>query len=147
VTLLSLPVQVPALKVPLDGWPRPNHLAWQGPVLGLPAPENEYAEDVAEARWLLRALETGQPVTGGATGWVPPEIVELRARLKDCEQGQLAPAVILAEMKERGVVAAELTLRPDDQARLDFWRRALTEYGAERSDPWPDALYETYRLP
>jgi hypothetical protein len=50
-------------------------------------------------------------------------------------------------MKKRGVLSVELTLRPDDEARLDFWREALAGFGAVRQDVWPHALYETYRLP
>lgn len=144
---VSLPVQVPGLALAVDGRPQTPILEQSGPVLTLPAPADEYAEDVAEARWLLRALTTGQPVTGGATGWVPPEIITLRSRLLDCEEGRLDPAVIFAEMKGRGVVSVELTLRPGDDARLDFWRQALTRWGAVRSEPWPHQLYEMYRLP
>jgi hypothetical protein len=147
VTLLSLPVEVPGLAVPLTGRRTAAGPTLAGPMLTLPAPENEYAEDVAEARWLLRVLETGRPATGGATGWVPPEIVKLREQLQACEQGEFRPEVIFAEMKKRGVLSVELTLRPDDEARLDFWREALAGFGAVRQDVWPHALYETYRLP
>lgn len=147
LALVSLPVQVPGLALGMAGRPLAQAGGPVGGVLTLPAPANEYAEDVAEARWLLRALATGRPVTGGATGWVPPEVIALRNRLLDCEEGRLDPAVIFAEMKGRGVALVELTLRPGDERRLDFWRRALAGQGAVRLDLWPHPLYETYRMP
>jgi hypothetical protein len=147
MVLVSIPVQVPGLAITLDGRPAQPVFEQAGPVLTLPAPENEYAEDVAEARWLLRSVVIGQRVTGGATGWVPPEIVALRERLKACEEGQEDPVQLLREMKTGGVVSVELTLRPEDETRLDFWRQALKKMGARRSEPWPHELYEMYRLP
>ncbi len=54
---------------------------------------------------------------------------------------------IFLEMKERGVVSAELNLRPEDDVRLNFWRQALLEQGAVRSEPWPHSGFEMYRLP
>ena len=145
--LVSLPVAVPGLTLPLDGRPSPGRLALAGPVLTLPAPENEYAEDVAEAGWLVRSLHTGQPVSGGATGWVPPEVRRLRTRLKSCEEGDGSAGELLMEMARQGFVAAELVLRPGDEARLEFWRTALVESGAELCEPWPHPMYEMYRLP
>ena len=147
MALLSLPVRVPGLKLEMDGRPILPVFEQAGPVLSLPAPANEYAEDVAEARWLLRAVMIGQPVTGGATGWVPPEIITLRTRLLECEEGRLDPEVVFREMKERGVVSVELTLRSEDDVRLAFWRRALLASGAKRSEPWPHPAFEMYRMP
>ena len=56
LTFVSLPAAVPSLPVPLDGHLRTGTVAATGPILTLPAPENEYAEDVTEALWLARAL-------------------------------------------------------------------------------------------
>ena len=138
---------MPALKVPLAGqtiWPA---FPQTGPVVTLPAPETEYVEDVTEALWIARALETGQPVTGGATGWVPPEIVEFRVHLKACEEGELDPALLLASWKDQGIVSAEIALRPGDELRTDFWRHTLVSAGAVLSEPWPHPGYEMYLLP
>jgi hypothetical protein len=145
--LVSLPAGVPALKVPLTGHlARPAFLQ-PGPVVTLPAPATEYVEDVTEALWIARALETGQPVTGGATGWVPPEIVELRVHMKACEEGELDPALLFATWKEQGMVSAEIALRPGDESRTDFWRETLLSAGSIRSEPWPRPGYEMYLLP
>jgi hypothetical protein len=116
-------------------------------VVTLPAPPTEYDEDVTEALWIARSLETGQPVTGGATGWVPPEIVEFRVKLADCENGRLAFAELLTAWKDMGVVSAEIALRPGDESRTDFWRETLLAAGAVRSEPWPRLGYEMYLLP
>jgi hypothetical protein len=147
LVLVSLPAAVPSLEVPFDG-----HLRWpaipqDGPVVTLPAPPTEYDEDVTEALWIARTLETGQPVTGGATGWVPPEIVEFRVELRHCEEGRLAPAELMAAWKKMGIVSAEIALRPGDESRTDFWRRTLLAAGAVRSEPWPREGYEMYLLP
>lgn len=147
LTLVSIPAAVPGLKVALDGHPLSSTAAWSGPILSLPAPINEYAEDQTEALWLLRALETGQQVTGGATGWVPPEIVELRQRMYACEQGQADVRAFFKEMQQAGVVAAEIVGRPGDDLRAEFWRKALADYGACANTPWPRQTYEMYRLP
>lgn len=147
LALVSIPVQVPGLTVLLDGRPATPLFNQSGAVLTLPAPENEYAEDISEARWLLRSLMTGQPVTGGATGWVPPEVISLRTRLKACEEGDLDPIQVFQDMEANGVVSVELTHRPGDDGRLVFWQQALKEFGAERSEPWPNSLYMMYRLP
>jgi len=144
--LVSLPAGVPALKVPLTGHlTRPAFLQ-SGPVVTLPAPATEYVEDVTEALWIARALETGQPVTGGATGWVPPEIVEFRVHLKACEEGELDPVLLLASWKDQGIVSAEIALRPGDELRTDFWRETLLSAGAVLSEPWPRPGYEMYLL-
>ena len=133
--LVSLPAAVPALKVPLDGRPVWPAFPQAGPVVTLPAPPTEYDEDVTEALWIARALETGQPVTGGATGWVPPEIVDFRVQLEDCEDGEMDPVRLLASWKDMGIVSAEIALRPGDERRTDFWREDPSgrRGGAERT--------------
>jgi hypothetical protein len=145
--LVSLPAAVPALKVPLAGHPVWPAFSQAGPVVTLPAPPTEYDEDVTEALWIARTLETGQPVTGGATGWVPPEVVEFRKKLEACEGGELDPADLFAVWKDMGFVSAEIALRPGDEKRTDFWRGTLLAAGAVRSEPWPHEGYEMYRLP
>jgi hypothetical protein len=147
MTLVSLPVAVPGLEVPLDGRAQTARLLVTGPVLTLPAPENEYAEDIAEAGWLLRSLQTGQPVSGGATGWVPPEVRHLRTRLKSCEEGDGLALDLLADLSSQGFVLAEIVLREGDESRVAFWRQALEELGAEKYEPWPQDGYAMYRLP
>ena len=145
LVLVSLPMGVPSLAVGPTGAPYHENKVPPGPVATVPAPENEYAEDVTEALWLARALEIGRPVTGGATGWVPPEVIALRTRLKACEEGREEAADLFLEWKAAGIRLVEIALRPDD-ARAEFWRAALTEYGARRIAPWPREGYETYRL-
>jgi len=145
--LVSLPAAVPALKVPLAGHPVWPAFSQAGPVVTLPAPPTEYVEDVTEALWIARALETGQPVTGGATGWVPPEIVDFRVQLEDCENGKLDPVRLFVAWKDMGIVSAEIALRPGDERRTDFWRETLLAAGAVRSEPWPHSGYEMYLLP
>ena len=145
--LVSLPAAVPALKVPMEGRSLSPAFFQPGPVVTLPAPETEYVEDVTEALWITRTLETGQPVTAGVTGWVPPEIVDFRVQLKACEDGELDPALIFATWKDLGIVSAEIAFRPGDDRRTDFWRETLLKGGAVRSEPWPHPGYEMYRLP
>ncbi len=147
MTILAFPAGAPSRPMSLDGYAQPGLFPQVGPVLSLPAPENEWAEDIVEGRWLVRALMIQQPVSGGATGWVPPEIVSLRDTLKQCEEGRIAAVDVLREMKARGFVSAEIVRRPGDERRMAFWRQALTEYGASRQDPWPHPDYETYLLP
>ena len=143
--LLSLPVAVPSGIVPMDG--RAGAVAIVGgPVLTVPAPANEYAEDRTEALWILRSLKTGLPVTGGASGWVPPEIRLLRVRLLDCEEGRESAGELLDEMKAEGYTRVEIALRVDDEKRVTFWRDALFQAGAVREDPWPQVGYEMYRF-
>jgi len=145
--LVSLPAAVPALKVPLEGRAVLPLIPQTGPVVTLPAPATEYVEDVTEALWIARTLETGQPVTGGSTGWVPPEIVDFRVQLKACEDGELNPALLFSAWKDLGIVSAEIAIRPGDGRRTDFWRETLLAAGAVRSEPWPHPDYEMYRLP
>ncbi|MFH2052360.1 MAG: hypothetical protein ABIK96_07810 [bacterium] len=144
LTLVSLPAGVPAVKVPLAGRPEPGPA--RGPVLTLPAPVNEYAEDRTEALWIARAIELGAPVTGGATGWVPPEIVAFRERLAACEQGREDAGEFLAGMRRQGYLWVELALREYDGVRVDFWRRALDAAGAEPVDSDAVQGYEMYRF-
>jgi hypothetical protein len=146
LTLLSLPVQVPAVDLEVDGRLLPVGPTGRAAVLTLPAPANEFAEDQTEARWLLRAMSTGRATTGGTSGWEPPEVAELRRRLAACEKGQSDASALLTEMRLAGYGWVELALRPGDGARLDFWRSALNENGARRLDDQPHVLYETYRL-
>ncbi|MEN8007412.1 MAG: hypothetical protein ABFS42_10380, partial [Candidatus Krumholzibacteriota bacterium] len=145
--LVSLPAAVPALKVPLEGRLLGPAVQQSGPVVTLPAPPREFDEDVTEALWIARILETGQPVTGGTTGWVPPEIVDFRVQLKACEDGHLDPALLFSKWKDLGIVSAEIAFRPGDDRRTDFWRKTLLAGGAVRSEPWPRPGYEMYLLP
>jgi len=148
--IVSMPAAVPAVKVPLKGLLEspakiPGNTAFQpGPVLTLPAPALEFDEDRTEALWLTRSLTTGQPVTGGASGWVPPEVRTLRSRMLDCEEGRDKASVIFAEMRAKGIVRAEIALRPNDEKRITFWRDALLSAGAVRQDLWPQVGYEMY---
>ena len=141
--LVSLPAAVPALRLPLDAVR--IETADAGPVFTAPAPAVEYDEDVTEAAWWLRALQTGRPVTGGVSGWVPPETRALRARMARCEVGGADPAVLLREQVALGCTGFELALRPDDP-RTEFWRDAFARCGAAPSAGAP-AGYETWRLP
>jgi len=145
LAVVSLPMAVPSLAVGPTGRPFPPADVPAGPVATVPAPENEYAEDVTEALWLARALATGRPVTGGATGWVPPEIVALRSRMKECEDGRADPGALLAAWRAEGIRTVEIALRPGD-ARVGFWRGVLEAEGARRIAPWPREGYETWRL-
>lgn len=144
--LLGLPGAVPSQTIPFDRTP-PGPAAAAGPVLTLPAPRNEYREDRTEASWLMRAMEIKRPVTGGATGWVPPEVVALRARMFDCERGAQDAQLLLREMRSAGVILAEIALREDDDERIAFWRAALRKHGARPVETVPRTGYETYRLP
>lgn len=143
--LLSIPVAVPSQLVPMDGRPGPV-AKLPGPVLTLPAPADEYTEDQTEALWLLRTLTSGLPVTGGASGWVPPEVRFLRVRLLSCEEGRESAGQLLVEMKAQGIHRVEIAVRPGDEKRVTFWRDALIQVGAVREDPWPQAGYEMYRF-
>ena len=146
LTLLSVPVQLPALDLELDGRLIPVGPAGRAAVLTLPAPADEFAEDQTEARWLLRAMSTGRATTGGASGWEPPEVADLRRRLEACEKGQSDASVFLKEMRLAGYTWGELVWRPGDDARVKFWRSVLEQNGARRLDDQPHELYETYRL-
>jgi hypothetical protein len=144
--LVSLPAAIPSLPVPLEGRPGPR-VDGAGPVLTLPAPATEDDEDRTEALWLTRSLTTGQAVTGGAIGWVPPEIRLLRSRMADCEEGREEVDDFLVETRNAGIGWMEIALRPGDEKRVTFWRDALLNAGAVRDDPWPQVGYEMYRFP
>ncbi len=131
------------MDVALDGRPRTAPGAPSGAIATLPAPVNEYAEDVTEALWLARALTTGRPVTGGASGWVPPTTRSLRTELAECEDGRADPGAILTRWRAEGIALIELALRPDDP-RVHFWRTALVRAGARRVTFWPQPGYETW---
>ena len=147
LALISLPAAIPAQKVPLAGRPLARVSLPAGAVLTLPAPIDEYAEDRTEALWIARAVELGRPVTGGATGWVPPEIIEFRLRLHRCEQGIEDVQGFLLEMRAAGIVGAEIALRSADRPRILFWGDALQEFGAARVDNGGLAGYQMYRFP
>lgn len=145
--LVSVPMGIPAARAVHDGRPAGDTIvAPPGPVLALPATFNEFGEDQTEARWLLRALELDRPVTGGATGWVPPEIVAFRERLFRCETGAEDVGAFLSEMRARGYALAEVVLREGDEARTTFWRQALLASGATRVENGGAPGLETYRL-
>jgi len=143
--LLSLPAQVPSVPVPMDGRLGPASKIG-GPVLTLPAPATEYVEDRTEALWLLRSLTTGLSVTGGASGWVPPEVRILRTRLLNCEENRESAAALLKQMQANGYSRVEIALRPNDEKRVTFWRDALVQAGAVRDNSWPQTGYEMYRF-
>ena len=143
--LISIPAAIPAQSVPMDGRSNSSTAA-TGSVLTLPAPAMEYDEDRMEALWLVRSLTTGLPVTGGASGWVPPEIRYLRIRMLNCEANRENTKKFLKEMQAAGISRAELALRPGDEKRVTFWRDALIQAGATRDEPWPQAGYEMYRF-
>ncbi len=145
MALMSLPAGVPAVAVPVTGVPLASGPHPTGPVLTLPAPINEYAEDRTEALWIARALELGQPVTGGATGWVPPEIVAFRTRLHACETGAEDAGKFMAELRTRGFHWVEIALRPGDEQRIKFWRKVLLQSGAVVVANVERPGYETYR--
>jgi len=130
MVLMSLPMGVPWVAVPVTGGPMAAGVRPTGPVLTLPAPVNEYAEDQTEALWIARALELGQPVTGGATGWVPPQVMAFRKRLQGCEEGTEDGEKFLTEMRAAGFAWAEVALRPGDEHRSEFWRETLRLSGA-----------------
>jgi hypothetical protein len=141
--LESWPAGVPAVAIPDAGTPPPTTA---GAVLTLPAPADVYGEDAREAAWLLRALATGRPVTGGASGWVPPATRALRRDLAACERGERDPRELLAELRGRGVTSAQM--RADDpDPRLEFWRAALRTAGAVPGSSQPHDGFEMWDLP
>lgn len=147
LVLSSGPAGLPSAPAVHAGYPDGASIAApQGPVLALPATFNEFGEDQTEARWLLRAIELERPVTGGATGWVPPEIREFRVHLFRCETGEEDAGAFLEEMRARGYALAELALREGDEERTAFWRAALLASGAVRVDNAYPGVLETYVL-
>lgn len=147
LVLFAGPMGMPAARALHDGRPAGDLIDTRpGPVLALPATFNEFGEDQTEARWLLRAIELERPVTGGATGWVPPEIVAFRERLFRCETGAEDAQAFLTEMRARGYVLAEVVLREGDEMRTAFWRDALLASGAVRVANGTGPRIESYRL-
>jgi hypothetical protein len=123
--LESAPVAVPALELPR--WPREAPCCG-APLLSLPAPADEAAEDLTEALWLHRALASGRPVTGGVSGWVPPWTRDLRRALARLEASGGPADSLLAELARLDVREAEIA--PSAQpARMAFWRRLLRDRG------------------
>lgn len=143
----SMPVALPAVGVPFGvathAPPPPRGL----PVLSLPSVPDPLTADPVEALWLARALETGRPVTGGATGWEPPAAADLRARLAACETGLADGAALLRDLRRQGYELVEVAARPDDEARMASWNRALRQLGATVDPAWPRSGYVTWRLP
>ena len=127
--LESVPVGVPSLTL-IDQSPSRDVALRKDAVLTLPAPPDQYSEDLRESRWLWRSLATGRPVTGGVSGWVPPRTRDLRRRLAACERGELAPAPVFAELAATGVRRVEM-FADDTDPRLDFWRAYLTRVAGE----------------
>ena len=121
--LESVPVGL--IAAPVDpAWSATTVLA-AGPVLTLPAPATEQQENATEVAWLHRAVATGQPVTGGVSGWVPPATRRLRERLAACEAGREDPRVLLDQLRAAGVVAAELAVRSAAPRQVAFWDSVL----------------------
>jgi len=123
--LESLPAGVPTLALDDQSLARPVPSRTEA-VLTLPAPLNEYAEDHREARWLWRALNTGRPVTGGVTGWVPPGSRDLRRELAACEQGTGNVDDLFAHLAGTGITRVEM-FADDDDPRLAYWRTTLRQ--------------------
>ncbi len=146
LALMSLPMGLPAVSVPVTGRLLPAAGRATGPVLTLPAPVNEYAEDQVEALWIARAQELGRPVTGGATGWVPPPIVAFRNVIQACTGHEDEAREFLHRQRDRGLGEVALALRPGD-ARVGFWRRQLQAVGAIPISGSNNPGYERYRLP
>lgn len=140
----SWPARVPAVAIPDAG--RPPAGVREGAVLTLPAPPDVHAEDAREAAWLLRALDTGRAVTGGASGWVPPVTAALRGDLAACERGEMDPGPLLARLRAGGVTSAEMRAG-DPDPRLVFWREALGAAGAEARPPSAGDGFETWDWP
>ena len=130
LVLISLPVTLPIIEIPAEVNLSSNTFASNQKLLTLPTPLNEYLEDRIEVLWLLRAVSTGNQVTGGATGWVSGNIIKLRLELSDCEAGLIAPEEIFDRFIELGITGAEIAERADDSIRVEFWREALSSYGA-----------------
>ncbi|MFO7652616.1 MAG: hypothetical protein R6X25_02230 [Candidatus Krumholzibacteriia bacterium] len=142
ILLESWPVGLTAVEpyrpTSLAHWPRaadPVASLPSGAVLTLPAPATEQQEDRTEARWLLRALSHGHPVTGGVSGWVPPEARELRIRLNQVLRGEADLDTLMEDMRDAGVLYVEVAAdpeSPDAAAASRRWQDLL----AVRGGPW-----------
>lgn len=146
MVLMSLPMGVPAQAVPMTGRPLPVALQATGPVLTLPGVVNEYAEDRTEALWMTRAQELAQPVTGGATGWVPPETVAFRTATFACVGNDSLAVRFLRQAVQRGIAEVEIALTSGDTA-AGFWRDVLQRHGAIRISGGDIPGHERYRMP
>ena len=143
----SVPYNLPAMELGFTGERRPITSIPAGPLLSLPAPRSEVEEDHMEVSWLLWSLETERRVTGGATGWVPPDVARFRKELYRREQGQGNPVKFIDGVRAKGVVGAVIALRPGDDERISFWREQLARSGAVRSDEDVGDSYELYYWP
>ncbi|MEZ4387309.1 MAG: hypothetical protein R3D98_06965 [Candidatus Krumholzibacteriia bacterium] len=139
----SVPMGMRAIPLPVDG--RTDTAAVEsaapGAVLVVPAPATEADETADGAFWLHRALATGQPVTDGLSGWVPPTARRLRARLQDCEAGRLAVPALLDSLRAAGIVGAEVSEHGADPRRATFWEGALESAGFRGATRAPGYRY------
>ncbi len=126
----SWPVGVAAVAVPEP--PTRDLSAADGPVLCLPAPELQNGEDLAEAAWLIRAMGHGRPVSGGATGWVPPFTQALRLKLAACERGESEAPDVLDAWRDQQRGRWVEVYRGHRDGRAEFWERALTQIAPNR---------------
>ena len=145
--VLSLPATLPVLTIPFDGRALTDAGGGGEPVLCLPSVINPLTSDVTEAFWNHRALEIGQPVSGGATGWRPDSTVDLHRSLRECEDGRGDGAALLRSQQHAGFILAEIVIREGDDERVRYWRNMLQGIGATPISPWPRDGYETWRLP
>jgi len=139
----SWPVAVPTVDIPVwgrQGSADPLAGLPAGAVLTLPAPPDEYAEDLTEATWLHRSLSHRHPVTGGVSGWVPPATRELRSRLAACAAGSLEFDTVWAELQAGGVRYIEIA-ESADADRGGTWRRVLAQHGLVVRPSVPGFIY------
>ncbi|MDD5718149.1 MAG: hypothetical protein PHQ53_00505 [Candidatus Krumholzibacteria bacterium] len=142
--LESVPMGLLAVPVRVDGRPGSQPLPARvpaGAVLTLPAPATEQDEDATEVLWLHRALATGRPVTGGVSGWVPPQTERLRALLAACEAGCADPLVVLADLRAQGIAGVEMAVAGADSVRVAYWDSVLSEAGYRSFATVPGYLF------
>ena len=144
----SIPMGLLAIPTAVDG--RPGRYALPadlgpGAILTLPAPPTEAQEGPTEARWVLRALATGRPVTGGVSGWVPPETRRLRSLLAACEAGERSPRAVLDSLAAAGIAGAEVCTTGGEPQRAAFWRGVLDSLGGPGTATAPGYVF--YALP
>ncbi|MFH1844520.1 MAG: hypothetical protein ABIF77_15075 [bacterium] len=171
VLVESLPAGMTAVRLPdVDPARDPLVDSPSGPVLTLPAPPDEFAEDLREVSWLFRVLHHGHPVTGGVSGWVPHATRDLRQVLAACEAGETEPVRLLADLRADGIELVELALVPaavsgdlvypetlgspdtlagsqdiNQDSRLEFWRQVLTQAGYTEQPSVPGHLLYTFQ--
>jgi hypothetical protein len=125
----SLPARLPVVDLAA---PATGAGAWSGlptgAVLTLPAPPDEAGEDRLEALWWHRMLMHGHPVTGGVSGWVPPQTRGLRRQLVACQQGLSKPGDLLAQLAAEGVRYVELAATADS-VTVGYWQNVLAGLG------------------